>query len=567
MIFLLGESKTGKSWYFREDVTAGSKAFGTTGDLSRQRACQQACDPQNTSMIRHILTVSTGTLASRTLGFTRDALIAALLGAGPIADAFLVAFQFINVTRRSFTEGALNAALVPDYLRVRETEGAVAAAAFAGRVLGSVSFILIVIALLLGLLMPLVISLLAPGFIGRETLQHAVNDARLMMPYFAFVGPSIVMMGVLNAEHRFMLTAISPVLFNVTMIVVLLVLLAWRHDPLFSATVIAGAVGVAGCLQMLILVQRRPWRDGVATPIRVSFDPQMRGFFRKGIPGMIANAGPQFLIVGGAIIASSSPAAVSWLYFANRLIELPLGMVGVAMGTVLVPEMTRAIRNGDKSALMQAESRGLELATALVLPATIGLFVLSQPIIRVLFEHGAFTAVDTAATAQALSILALGLPAHVLVKVLAPAFFAREDTKTPLVATVLGVVIAVICGLVFGHAYGASGVAASISLGAWFCAGMLGCRGAMTFGFSIDAVAWRRLPRIAICAAAMGIMLLLAESFVAAVAANAGFAANLTILGGLVAAGVSFYGLLLDLFGVVSWGEAISNLRDGRLRE
>lgn len=518
-------------------------------------------------MIRHILTVSTGTLASRTLGFTRDALIAALLGAGPVADAFLVAFQFINVTRRSFTEGALNSALVPDYLRVRDTEGAAAAAAFAGRVLGSVSFILIAIALIFGVAMPLVISVLAPGFIGHETLQLAVTDARLMMPYFAFVGPSIVMMGVLNAEHRFVLTAISPVLFNVTMITVILVLLAWRHDPQFSATLIAGAVGVAGCLQMLILVQRRPWRDGIATPICISFDPQIRGFFRKGVPGMIANAGPQFLIVGGAIIASSSPAAVSWLYFANRLIELPLGMVGVAMGTVLVPEMTRAIRSGDKAALMQAESRGLELATALVLPATIGLFILSEPIIRVLFEHGAFTAADTAATAQALSILALGLPAHVLMKVLSPAFFSRDDTKTPLVATLTGLVVAVTCGLLFGRAYGANGVAASISLGAWCCAAILGWRGARTFGFSIDAVSWRRLPRIALCAAAMGAMLILAESFVSSVAATAGFAAGITILGGLVAAGVSFYGLLLDLSGVVNWGEAISNLRDGRLRD
>lgn len=518
-------------------------------------------------MIRHILTVSTGTLASRMLGFVRDALIAALLGAGPIADAFLVAFQFINVTRRSFTEGALNSALVPNYLRVRETEGAVAAAAFAGRVLGSVSLILIVIAITFTLLMPLVIALLAPGFVGHETLQLAITDARLMMPYFAFVGPSIVMMGVLNAEHRFVLTAVSPVLFNVTMIVVLVVLLAWRHDPLMSATIIAAAVGVAGCLQMLILVQRRPWRDGVATPVRISFDPQIRGFLRKGVPGMIANAGPQFLIVGGAIIASSSPAAVSWLYFANRLIELPLGMVGVAMGTVLVPELTRAIQSDDREALRQAESRGLELSTALVLPATLGLIVLSQPIIRVLFEHGAFTATDTVNTARALSILALGLPAHVLVKVLAPAFFAREDTKTPLIATLTGLFVAVLCGLFVGRAYGASGVAASISLGAWCCAGVLAWRGASTFGFCIDAIARRRLPRIAACAATMGAMLFLAESFVAPVTANAGFAAGITILGGLVAAGISFYGLLLDLFSVVNWGEAISNLRDGRLRE
>ena len=190
-------------------------------------------------MIRHILTVSTGTLTSRMLGFLRDSLIAALLGAGTVADAFLVAFQFINVTRRSFTEGALNAALVPSYLRVRETEGKVAAAAFAGRALGCVSLILICIALALTLLMPLVISVLAPGFVGRESLQFAINDARLMMPYFAFVGPSIVMIGVLNAEHRYLLTAFSPVLFNVTLIVVLVVLLVWRHEPLFSATVIA----------------------------------------------------------------------------------------------------------------------------------------------------------------------------------------------------------------------------------------------------------------------------------------------------------------------------------------
>ena len=154
-----------------------------------------------------------------------------------------------------------------------------------------------------------------------------------------------------------------------------------------------------------------------------------------------------------------------------------------------------------------------------------------------------------------------------LVKVLAPAFFAREDTRTPLVATLSGILIAVVCGLFLGRAHGASGVAASISLGAWASAAFLAWRGAATFGFAIDAAARKRLPRIAICAAVMGTMLFIAEAFVAPVTASAGFAANLTILGGLVAAGISFYGLLLDLSGVVNWGEAIGNLRDGRLRE
>ncbi len=202
-----------------------------------------------------------------------------------VADAFLVAFQFINVTRRSFTEGALNAAPVPTYPRVRESEGKVAAAAFAGRAPGCVSSSISIgtTAVFLTLRMLRVISVPALGFVGGESLRLAINNARLMMPYLAFVGPSIVMIGVLNAEHRYLLTAFSPVLFNITLIVVLVVLLVWRHEPLFSATAIAGAVGVAGCLQMLILVQRRLWRDGIATPIRISFDSQIRGFLRKGI--------------------------------------------------------------------------------------------------------------------------------------------------------------------------------------------------------------------------------------------------------------------------------------------
>src|SRR5450755_311774 len=309
-------------------------------------------------MIRSFLTVSVGTLASRLLGFARDAMIAALLGTGPVADAFLVAFQLVNVIRRLLTEGALNAALVPAWLRVRETEGAVAAAAFAGRILGTVSAALIVVTATIGLLMPLVMAALAPGFAGHPTLQLAVDDARLMLPYLAFAGPVTVMMALMNAQARFALTAFSPLLFNIALISVMIVLLGWRQDAADAALVIAATVGIAGLLQLLILVGRRGG-DNTATPLRISFDAPMRGFLGKAIPGMIASSGPQGLVVAGAIIASSSPSAVSWLYFANRLIELPLGIVGVAMGTVLVPELTRALRGGDREAMMHAESRGL----------------------------------------------------------------------------------------------------------------------------------------------------------------------------------------------------------------
>ncbi len=513
-------------------------------------------------MIRSLLTVSTGTLASRLLGFLRDAMMAALLGAGPVADAFLVAFQLVNVIRRLLTEGALNAALVPAWLRVRETEGAVAAAEFAGRVLGTISAALIVAAAVLGLLMPLVMTLLAPGFAGHGTLQLAVDNARLMLPYLAFAGPVTVMMALLNAQHRYALTAFSPLLFNIALIAVAIALLGWRQDPADAAAIIAATVGIAGLLQLLVLVLRRG--GSIAAPLRVSFNPDMRGFLGKAIPGMIASSGPQGLMVAGAIIASSSPSAVSWLYFANRLIELPLGIVGVAMGSVLVPELTSALRANDKGGIAHAESRGLELAIGLALPATLGMIVLSELIVRMLFEHGAFTSSDTAATAQALMLLALGLPAHVLVKALSPAFFARNDTLTPMLAVLMGFVLAIALAVLLGHFYGAGGIAASIALGAWSSAFSLIRQGSATFGFSIDAAARRRLPRIVLAALAMGALLWLATWLVPALTADAHGLVQAVMLLIVITAGIVIYGLLLRLFGVTGWREAVNAFRQGR---
>jgi putative peptidoglycan lipid II flippase len=511
-------------------------------------------------MIRPILTVSTGTLASRLLGFARDAMVAALLGTGPVTDAFLVAFQGISVVRRMLTEGALNAALVPAWLRFRDNDGAVAATAFAGRVLGSVSLAMAVAATLIGLMMPLVIALLAPGFIGHATLRLAVDNARLMLPYLAFSGPVAVMMGLLNAQHRFALAAFSPVLFNIALIGVMMVLLAWPQDAIDAALLMAGAVGIAGLLQLLML-GTRVGGEKLATPLLVSFDAAMRGFFLKGLAGMLANSGPQLLILAGAIIASSTPSAVSWLYFANRLIELPLGIVGVAMGTVLVPELTRAITSNDRASLVDAESRGLELAVGLALPAALGLIVLSQPIVRALFEHGAFTAGDTMETAPALALLALGLPAHVLVKALSPAFFARGDTTTPLWATLKGFAVAVVLSVVLGRISGASGIAAGIALGAWSNAFALIRRGAATFGFSIDADARRRLPRIVVAALMMGGLLWLKSAFLWPLVANAHGPAQAAILGVMIIGGVAIYALLLALFGVIGWAETFRALK------
>jgi putative peptidoglycan lipid II flippase len=506
-------------------------------------------------MIPSFLTVSTGTLASRLLGYLRDSMIAGLLGTGAIADAFLVAYQLVNVVRRLLSEGALNTALVPTWMRLREASGAAAAASFAGAVLGTVSAALIVATALLGLFMPLVVTALAPGFTGQDTLHLAVTDARLMLPYLAFAGPATVLLALASAQGRFFVTAFSPLLFNIALIAVMIGLIVAREDASFVALALAATVGIAGLLQLLVLVFRRG--ESVATPLRITFDAQMRGFLALAIPGMIASAAPQLLAIAGAIIASSSPSSVSWLYFANRLIELPLGMVGVAMGTVLIPELTRALHDDDKATIAHAESRALELAAGLALPAMLGLIVLSEPIVRLLFEHGAFTSADTASTARALTWLALGLPAHVLAKVLSPAFFARGDTWTPLLATLKGFVFAIALALLLGHFQGVAGIAIGLAFGAWSTASSLIRQGASSFGLTLDADAQRRLPRIVVAALAMGALLWLTSG----VTANAHGPVQAAILIALIAAGIAVYAGLLLAFGVTTRDEIVNAFR------
>ncbi len=247
---------------------------------------------------------------------------------------------------------------------------------------------------------------------------------------------------------------------------------------------------------------------------------------------------------------------MSWLYFAGRLIELPLGLIGVAMGTVLVRELSRAVQSGDTTAVTHAQSRAIELAAGLALPATLGLIVLAEPIVRLLFEHGAFAADDTAATARALVWLALGLPAQVLFKALAPAFFARDNTATPLICVLKGIVFALATAFLFGHFFGTEGVAAGIALGAWSSALSLIREGAARFGFAIDPAARRRLPRIAAAALAMAAAIWFALRFLPA----AGLAQAVAVAV-LVAGGVALYGLLLQLFGVAGWRETVNALK------
>lgn len=513
------------------------------------------------SLARNVATVGMAAFVSRILGFARDMLMAAAFGVGAVTDAFVVAFQLPNVARRLLAEGALNASFVPLYLRTRDEEGEAKAGAFAGEISGALISALGALSLVLALVMPALIVVLAPGFaLSDARLALAVDYARWMLPYLVIAGPLAALAGVLNANHRFALAALAPAAFNLCLIAVLLTSFApgARRDA--GAAAFAIAVPAAGLLQLALLAAAVWLGSERATPLRFSFGPAAQRFFKLAGPGLVTSALPQLAIVAATMIVSVAPNAVSWIYYANRLVELPLGMVSVAIGTVLVPAFAHAVRSGERAALARAQSRGLELALGLSLPAAVGIAVLAEPIVRALFERGAFTPHDTAATAAALAALALGVPAHVLAKVFAPLFYAREDTRTPMRAALIALGMAAAGGLALMPLAGHAGVALALALAAWANAAILARLVSRRVGLAVDAQARRRLPRIGLAAAGMGLVLSLAQPQWAAMTAP-GSELGALGLAGLVAAGLLVYGALLLLFGVTTARAAIEALR------
>lgn len=458
------------------------------------------------SMTRHVAIVGAATLASRVLGFARDVAIAGLFGTGFRADAFVVAFQFSNLVRRLLTEGALNSAFVPAYLRRRDEGGETAAGAFAGQVTGTATLILIALAILLALAMPLLMLALAPGFTDQpQRMTLAIELSRLMLPYLVLAGPVAVLMGVLNANHRYSTAAFAAVTFNVVVLCAIAVVFALHWgDSDRSAWMIAVAIATAGLCQ-LALVGVAVWAGPEkATPLCLLPRDEGKRFAALAVPGLLASGIPQLSMIAGAMLASDWPGAVSYLYYANRLIELPLGIVGIAIGTVMTPALSHAMRGDDQELAPRTVRHGIELSLGLAMPAAIALLLLAYPIVRILFERGAFTVADSSSTASMLGAFALGLPGHVLVKALSPVFFAREDTKTPMLATLLGLAVVVAGGLAFMAIGRPTGIALSIAVSGWVGAFMLWLVALRRGLLAAGSLSWRRLALIALAALLMG---------------------------------------------------------------
>jgi len=311
---------------------------------------------------------------------------------------------------------------------------------------------------------------------------------------------------------------------------------------------------------MLAAALRLRVRGAAIGPLRVSFDAATRKFFALALPGLIAAGIPQLTLIAAVMVASGMPHAVSWLYYANRLVELPLGVVGMAVGTVLVTSAVQAVRRNDRAALIAAQSRGLELAFGLALPAAIALALLADPIVAVLFEHGAFTSTDSRATSAALAALAAGLPAQVLVKAVSPAFYAREDTATPMWAAACGLTTALAGSLALAPWLGHVGIALAMALSGWATSAVLGVVLRRRIGFALDAQARRRLPRIALAAAVMGGGLLALRAALGPVPHPHGVA-GLAQLAALIAIGLAVYLALIALLGVARPREIAGALR------
>src|SRR5215468_6151156 len=394
------------------------------------------------ALVKSIATVGGYTMVSRVLGFIRDILIARVLGTGYVADAFFVSQRFPNLFRSLFAEGAFNASFVPLFARRLAEEGPEGARRFAEQVLSVLLSVLLAFTIVAQIAMPWLMHVIAPGFAEHpEKFALAVQFTQITFPYLLFMALTALQGGVMNALGRFAHAAAAPILLNVVMILALVLVAPFTGMP---GHVLAWAMAAAGICQFLWLVIACHY-EGIPLRLpRPRLSPAVRRLLRLMLPGIVGAGVMQINLVIGTIIASLTPAAVSYLYYADRIYQLPLAVIGSAVGVVLLPELTRQLRSDRPQQAMETQNRCIEFAMLLTVPAAVALIVVPEPIIAVLFQRGAFQPEATWPTALALAAYSAGLPAYVLVKALTPGYFAREDTATPFRYAIISLVANII---------------------------------------------------------------------------------------------------------------------------
>ncbi len=516
------------------------------------------------NILKSLATVSGMTILSRVLGFVRQILIAGVIGASgnPVADAFWAAFRLPNLFRRLFAEGAFQAAFVPLFQGKLINEDKAAAKRFAEEVVAFLLLLLTILTALVWVAAPFFVFAVASGF-DPQSDKFALTTyyLRIMFPYLACMSVVGLLSGILNSLNRFAAYAAAPLLLNVCQIAAIVL---YANDALpVTGAALAWATAISGFLQVGLLVGGA-WRQGYLLALRMPrLTPGVRRLLVLGAPGFVSAAAVQINIVIGTNIASREPGAVSWLMNADQLYQLPLSVIGIALGVVLLPTLTRRVKEGDGAAARATLNRALELSAALCLPAAAAFLVMAEPICEALFRGlagdalrlfggrgSAFTAHDVAMTGAALALFGIGLPAFVWQKVFLPAYFADEDTKTPMRFALVAIAVNTILALSLFPVLGFLGVALATSVAAWVQVALLAGQLLRKGDFTPDRRLLVRAPLMAVAAAAMAGFIAWAlpkTPLVASVLFDRGWLAVIA----LVVAAALVYGALLFVLGVV----------------
>ncbi|WP_299946922.1 murein biosynthesis integral membrane protein MurJ [uncultured Ruegeria sp.] len=508
-------------------------------------------------LLSGFFTVGFWTLASRILGFLREILLTAYIGPGPVMDAFVAAFRLPNMFRRFFAEGAFNAAFVPMFSK--RLEGEENAEGFAQDAFNLLAVAVLALVGLAMVFMPALVWITAEGFYGDERFDLAVDYGYVVFPYILFMSLAALFSGVLNATGRFAAAAAAPVLLNIFACSALI------FGAISGGEVIRwliAVIPVAGVAQ-LALVWVATERAGIRIrPGRPKLSPEMRRMVRIAVPAALAMGVTQINLVVGQLVASNTEKAVSWLFAADRLYQLPLGVVGIAVGIVLLPDLSRRLRADDKEGARNAFSRAGEFTLLLTLPSTVAFVIIPGQLVSVLFQRGQFSAEDTAATALAVAIYGIGLPAFMLQKLLQPLFFAREDTKSPFRYAVVAMVVN--AGLAFGlyPVVGWIAPAIAASTAGWVMVALLAI-GARKIGDEarFDDRFKHRIWRIVAASAGMGVVLFAAIHLFGWTFGVSGWR-YLALLMLIVTAAVAYF-LLGHIFGAFRLSEFRKTLRRG----
>ncbi|MHC2461226.1 murein biosynthesis integral membrane protein MurJ [Bradyrhizobium embrapense] len=499
-------------------------------------------------MLGRIFTVGGYTLLSRVTGFARDIMLAAILGAGPVADAFFVALRLPNHFRAIFAEGAFNAAFVPAYAHVHGERGEASGRLFADRIFTLLFASQVVLLVLAMAFMPQAMSILAPGFTDDASQRKlAIELTRITFPYLLLITLVTLYGGMLNVMHRFASAAAAPIFLNLAMMMTL-ALAAFFPSAGHAA---AWGVLISGFLQFALLAGDLARHGGLPRFAPLRLDEDVRAFFRALGPATLGSMGTQVALFADTIIATFLPAgALSALYYADRLNQLPIGVIGIAIGTVLLPEMSRRLTADDHTGAMAAQRRAFDFTLLFSVPFVAAFLTVADPIMRAMFARGAFSKADAASAGATLAAYAVGLIPFVMIRSAVATFYARKDTATPVKAALTGVAVNVALKIALVGSLAQVGLALATAVGAWVNL-LLVLMFAIRRGYlAFDRALIRSFGTFALCGVLLGLALWLTSHFAYVWFAPMQHFRDEMILLLLVAVGIFVYALsILTLFG------------------